>query len=120
MHKRLQLVLGVTGKPVAKSSLLGPQVGEDPFSKLRQEKRERVKEQQQRQLKNIKASAKAVGSSAALPPTLKLAAALPAHGKGKPTKRKEMQDDVRTALLLQMKHHSRWFSAAVSMCLALA
>ncbi len=71
------------------------QVGEDPFSKLKAEKRERVKDQQKRQLQNIKASAKAVGTSAALPPTLKLAAALPAHGKGKPTKRKDMHDDVR-------------------------
>ncbi|KAK9916893.1 hypothetical protein WJX75_008410 [Coccomyxa subellipsoidea] len=72
-------------------------IGEDPFSKLKQEMRERVKDQQKRQLQNIKASAKAVGSSAALPPTLKLAAALPAHGKGKPTKRKEMHDDIKQA-----------------------
>ncbi|CAL8467031.1 g6567 [Coccomyxa elongata] len=72
-------------------------VGEDPFTKLKQEKRERVKDQQKRQLQNIKASAKAVGSSAAVPPTLKLAAALPAHGKGKPTKRKDMHDDIKQA-----------------------
>ena len=54
-----------------------------------------MKDEQKRQLQNIKTSAKAVGSSAALPPTLKLAAALPAYGKGKPTKRKDMHDDVR-------------------------
>ena len=76
-------------------------MGEDPFTKLKQEKRERVKDQHKRQVANIKASAKTTGSSAALPPTLKLAASLPAHGKGKPTKRKEMQDDVSFTPLLQ-------------------
>lgn len=53
-----------------------------------------MKAQHKRQVANIKASAKTTGSSGALPPTLKLAAALPEHGKGKPTKRKEMKDDV--------------------------
>jgi regulator of ribosome biosynthesis len=78
-------------------------VGEDPFAKLKQEKRERVKAQQMRQMANIKASAKATGAKAALPPTLKLAAALPTHGKGRPPKRKEMHDDVCGPALLRFQ-----------------
>ncbi len=88
------------------------QVGEDPFTKLKQEKRERVKDQQKRQLQNIKASAKAVGSSAAVPPTLKLAAALPAHGKGKPTKRKDMHDDVRPHRSCRVASHLLFHAVA--------
>jgi regulator of ribosome biosynthesis len=76
------------------------QVGEDPFTKLKAEKQERVKAQHNRQLANIKASAKSAGSSAALPPTLKLAAVLPEHGKGRPAKRKEMQEDVSCLFML--------------------
>ena len=74
------------------------QVGEDPFSQLKQEKRERVKAQHQRQVANIKSSSKGGGDAVALPPTLKLAAALPAHGRGKLNKRQEMQDDVRAPM----------------------
>ncbi|CAK0734961.1 hypothetical protein CVIRNUC_000508 [Coccomyxa viridis] len=73
------------------------QVGEDPFAALKQEKRERVKAQRQRQVANVKASSKDRGGPVALPPTLKLAAALPAHGKGKPSKRQEIQDDIKAA-----------------------
>lgn len=43
---------------------------------------------------NLKAAMKASGPGA-LPATLKLAASLPEHGKGKPTKRKDLADDVR-------------------------
>ena len=71
------------------------QVGEDPFTALRQEKRERVKAQRQRQVANIKGSSKSADVSERLPPTLKLAAGLPAHGRGKLSKRQDMQDDVR-------------------------
>lgn len=92
--------------------VLVTQVGEDPFTKLKQEKRERVKDQQKRQLQNVKASAKAVGSSAALPPTLKLAAALPAHGKGKPTKRKDMHDDVRSPCSCKVTSHLLFHAAS--------
>lgn len=35
------------------------------------------------------------GAPAALPPTLQLAASLPEHGRGRPSKRKEIRDDVR-------------------------
>lgn len=76
---------------------LGPaQVGDDPFSALKAEKKERVREQHKRQLSNLKASAKAAGrGAAALPPTLRLAAGLPAHGKGRLLKRAEVKEDVR-------------------------
>lgn len=70
------------------------QPGEDPFTKQRQDKKERVKKQQKQQLANVKAAVKA-GGMAALPPTLRLAAALPEHGKGRPAKRKELHDEVR-------------------------
>lgn len=69
---------------------------EDPFTRQRAEKRERVKKQEKQQLANLKAAAKA-GGSAALPPTLRLAAALPEHGKGRPAKRKELKDELKAA-----------------------
>jgi hypothetical protein len=69
------------------------QPGEDPFTLLRQEKRERVKHQQKQQLANVKQAVKESGA-AAVPATLRLAAALPNKGKGKPTKRKELRDEV--------------------------
>lgn len=69
------------------------QVGEDPFTKQRQEKNERIKKQAKQQLTNLKAAAKA-GGTAALPPTLRLAATLPEHGKGRPVKRKELHGEV--------------------------
>jgi regulator of ribosome biosynthesis len=77
-------------------ALLGPwQVGEDPFTKQRQDKRERVKKQAKQQLGNLKAAVK-TGGAGALPPTLRLAAALPEHGKGRPVKRKELSGEVST------------------------
>ncbi|KAI3432847.1 hypothetical protein D9Q98_010431 [Chlorella vulgaris] len=70
--------------------------GEDPFTKQRQDKKERAKKQQKQQLANLKAAVKA-GGMAALPPTLRLAAALPEHGKGRPAKRKELHDELKSA-----------------------
>jgi hypothetical protein len=74
------------------------QVGEDPFTQLREEKRERIKGQQQRQLANVKLAAK----TGALPPTLKLAAKLQERGKGKHHKRKELKDEVSWGWLYSM------------------
>lgn len=74
------------------------QEGEDPFTRQKAEKRDRVKAQAARQLANAKASAKAMGARApppVLPPTLQLAASLPEHGRGRPVKRREIRDDVR-------------------------
>jgi regulator of ribosome biosynthesis len=79
------------------------QPGEDPFTLLRQEKRERVKHQQKQQLANVKQAVKESGA-AAVPATLRLAAALPNKGKGKPTKRKELRDEVRFVLSLLFLH----------------
>jgi regulator of ribosome biosynthesis len=69
------------------------QPGEDPFTLLRQEKRERVKGQQKQQLANVKQALKSSGPTS-VPSTLRLAAALPTKGKGKPNKRKELRDEV--------------------------
>ena len=69
-------------------------LGEDPFTKAKEEKRARVKTQARQELANLKNAAK-VGGAAALPPTLRLAAALPEHGKGRPVKRKELKGEVR-------------------------
>jgi hypothetical protein len=69
------------------------QPGEDPFTLLRQEKRERIKGQQKQQLANVKQAMKSSGP-ASVPSTLRLAAALPTKGKGKPNKRKELRDEV--------------------------
>jgi hypothetical protein len=66
------------------------QPGEDPFTRLRQEKRQRIKEQSGRQLANAKLAAKA----GALPATLRLAANLPEKGKGKHHKRKDLKGEV--------------------------
>lgn len=80
-----------SGWLLPRSSLVQP--GEDPFTKQRNEKKERVKKQEKQQLANLKAAAKA-GGAAALPATLRLAAALPEHGKGRPAKRKELKGEV--------------------------
>lgn len=68
---------------------------EDPFAEQKKQKRDRVKAQDKRQLDNLKTTARA-GGAAALPSTLRLAATLPEHGKGRPVKRKELHDDVWT------------------------
>ena len=70
------------------------QAGEDPFGEEQKEKKARIASQEGRQLKNKQASDKIHGK-AVLPPTLKLAASLPEHGKGVPTKRRELKSDVR-------------------------
>jgi regulator of ribosome biosynthesis len=70
------------------------QVGDDPFSQMAREKKERVKTNAKRQLANMKANAKAGDGQVQLPPTLKLAASLPEHGKGRPIKRKDMHNEV--------------------------
>jgi hypothetical protein len=76
---------------VAPQLLLQP--GEDPFSLLKQEKKDRQKKQNKQQLANVKQAIK-TGGAAAVPATLRLAATLPDKGKGKPTKRRELRDEV--------------------------
>ncbi len=99
------------------------QVGDDPFTAGMHEKKERIAKQEKRRLANLKAAAKAAGTEA-LPPTLKLAASLPQHGKGRPVKRKELKYDVwgglfvggvdgvdiayaHTCLIITHDHHTR-------------
>lgn len=67
---------------------------EDPFTRNMKEKKGRVKKQSERQLANLKNAAKE-GGQGALPATLRLAATLPEHGRGKPTKRKEMLSEIK-------------------------
>lgn len=70
------------------------QPGEDPFTRMEKEKKERVRNNKKQQAENLK-EAVAKGGTAALPPTLKLAAVLTSQGQGnKPTKRKEFKNDV--------------------------
>lgn len=69
------------------------QVGEDPFSQMKKDKAGKVKAGQKRELANVKNALKKAGRGA-VPPTLKLAASLPEHGRGRPTKQKELKDDV--------------------------
>ncbi len=68
---------------------------EDPFTRKLKEKKERVKKNENQRLGNLKNAAKE-GGSAALPATLKLAASLPEHGRGRPSKRKEMLGELKT------------------------
>eukprot|EP00887_Chlorella_sp_A99_P000300 scaffold13.g300.t1 len=70
--------------------------GEDPFAQQRAAKKARVAKQDRAQLANLKAGAKA-GGRGALPPTLRLAAALPEHGRGAPAKRKELKGELNLA-----------------------
>ncbi|KIY97716.1 putative Ribosome biogeneis regulatory protein like protein [Monoraphidium neglectum] len=72
----------------------GDQLGEDPFTRLRQEKRDRVKKNQAQQLANVQDAAK---GGSALPPTLRLAASLPEKGRSKPVKRKELKAEIKGA-----------------------
>lgn len=70
---------------------------EDPFTRLSKEKKERVKKQDSQQLANLKNAVK-TGGKGALPATLKLAATLPEHGRGAPTKRKELVPELKNSL----------------------
>lgn len=77
-----------------------PQPGEDPFAAMAAERRERVKSNKAAQVANLKQAAK-LGGKGALPPSLRLAAALPDGGSGKSgkggpkvPKRKELKEDV--------------------------
>ena len=67
---------------------------EDPFTRKLKEKKERVKKNEKQRLGNLKTAVKE-GGNAALPATLKLAASLPEHGRGKPSKRKEMLGELK-------------------------
>ena len=65
---------------------------------MRQAKRERLKKNEKQQMGNLKVAMKQSGPRA-LPGTVKLAASLPQHGNGRPSKRKDTEDDVRCCLM---------------------
>eukprot|EP01024_Parvocaulis_polyphysoides_P032409 TRINITY_DN29018_c0_g1_i1.p1 TRINITY_DN29018_c0_g1~~TRINITY_DN29018_c0_g1_i1.p1 ORF type:complete len:380 (-),score=61.26 TRINITY_DN29018_c0_g1_i1:327-1466(-) len=71
-------------------------VGEDPFEKMQNEKRARVKKQEKQQLKNLKYTVKEKGQNA-MPATIRLSSTLPQHGKGKPIKSKEFKQELSAA-----------------------
>jgi hypothetical protein len=95
------------------------QPGEDPFTLLRQEKKERQKKQNKQQLANVKQALK-TGGAAAVPATLRLAATLPDKGKGKPTKRRELRDEVRRHQQQQQHHQQQKLLTSDSMVHAAA
>eukprot|EP00879_Flechtneria_rotunda_P032375 GHRR01035571.1.p1 GENE.GHRR01035571.1~~GHRR01035571.1.p1 ORF type:complete len:249 (+),score=92.20 GHRR01035571.1:471-1217(+) len=80
-------------------NIVSLQPGEDPFTQLRKEKKERQQLHSKQQLANVKQAIKQ-GGAAAVPATLRLAATLPEKGRGKPIKRKELRDEIKTMSLL--------------------
>jgi len=66
---------------------------------MKKDKAGRVKAGQMRELANVKNALKKAGRGA-VPPTLKLAASLPEHGRGRPSKKMELKDDVSPLLTL--------------------
>lgn len=70
------------------------QVGSDPFAEEKVKKQERVKQNKASQLANLTGSR---GGGGGIPASVQLAAKLPEHGRGKPTKRKQMERTVRGA-----------------------
>ena len=73
---------------------MGMQAGSDPFTAARQAKKGRMQHNDKQQMGNLKTALKTAGPGA-LPTTLRLAAALPEHGKGHTTKHADRQQDVR-------------------------
>jgi regulator of ribosome biosynthesis len=69
------------------------QVGADPFTEEKAQKRERVKRNKASQLANLTGARG--GAPAGIPASVQLAGSLPEHGRGRPTKRKDMQPMVR-------------------------
>jgi hypothetical protein len=94
------------------------QVGSDPFTEMRQAKRERTKKNEKQQMGNLKVALKQSGPRA-LPGTVRLAASLPQHGKGRPTKRKDMEDDVRGSLSFAIIKSNAIHDCCLSDCMQL-
>lgn len=73
------------------------QAGSDPFTEEKAKKRERVKKNQERHVANLKAAGgggKGAPRSGGIPSSVQLAAKLPEHGRGRPTKRSQMGEAV--------------------------
>lgn len=76
----------------------GDELGADPFAEAAAARRDKRATNKRQQLGNLKAAAgKKGGGALALPPTLRLAAALPTHGKGKPLKSRDARPALREA-----------------------
>ena len=69
------------------------QPGSDPFTEQRKAKKERVAKQEKARLANLQHAVE-VGGKRALPPTLRLAASLPEHGRGKPIRSRDFKNEV--------------------------
>ncbi|KAK2080320.1 hypothetical protein QBZ16_000173 [Prototheca wickerhamii] len=67
--------------------------GSDPFTEQRKAKKERVAKQEKARLANLQHAVE-VGGKRALPPTLRLAASLPEHGRGKPIRSRDFKNEV--------------------------
>ena len=76
----------------------GDRPGSDPFTEAAAARRDKVRTNERQRVANLKAGAKARGGGElALPPTLRLAAALPRHGKGAPVKARDARPALKAA-----------------------
>jgi regulator of ribosome biosynthesis len=76
----------------------GDVLGTDPFAEAAAARRDKRATNKRQQLGNLKkAAGKKGGGALALPPTLRLAAALPSHGKGKPVRSADARPALRAA-----------------------
>ena len=71
--------------------------GEDPFTKAKKEKKERVAKNQKQQVENLKRSVKA-GGKGALPAGLQLVSDLSGPSKERSTRRRHLKDEVQSHL----------------------
>lgn len=79
-------------------------VGEDPFTGAAAKKRKGVEQNRERQINNMKADRKAaLGGRSAVPASVKLAATLPEHGRGRPQKRQEMDSAIHASAVRASK-----------------
>lgn len=67
------------------------QVGEDPFTKMDEDKKLRVAGQSEREVRNAQSAAK---KGRKVPASVRLTSSLPEYGKGNPLKRKGLEKEV--------------------------
>lgn len=79
----------------------GEQPGEDPFTKMEEDKKLRVASQDEREARNALSAAKKGGK---IPASVKLTSSLPEHGKGNPLKRKGLEREVTIWILTTEKY----------------
>lgn len=94
---------GETANPImpAKPS---DKVGEDPFTNAAAKKRKGVEQNRERHINNLKANRKAsLGGRSEIPASVRLAASLPEHGRGRPQKRQEMDGAIHASAVRASK-----------------